>query len=138
MKKKRKKRHAPLKDGEQKLKRKIPGKKLLILSASLIVIFSVYQIAIYFYAEWILHAYCIAAGILAVVYIAFNRGMLTVPDREMLPGDWSEEKKDSFIAEQAVRRKKSSVLLYILIPIILTVVFDMIYIYLTYNMGLDI
>ncbi len=138
MKNKHRKRHALPKDGKTKLKRKIPRKKLLLLLTSLVVIFSIYQIAIYFYVEWILHVYCIAAGILAILYIAINRGMLTVPDREVLPDDWSKEKKDTFIAEQAVRRKKSSVLLYILIPIILTVVYDMIYIYLTYNMGFGI
>lgn len=138
MKKKYKKKKALPSSSEGQMKKKIPKKKLLILLISLVFFFSVYQIAIYFEFIFVLHAYCIAAGTLAVVYILINRGMLSPPDKDRLPEDWSEEKKEVFISEQTERKKKSSVLLYFLIPIILTVVYDMVYIYLTVNMGLDL
>ena len=119
-------------------KKKFPLKKALLLLISLIVFFSIYQIASYFYVEWIIHVYCIAAGVLAFTYVVMNRGMLSKPERDRLPDDWSEAKKNIFLAEQEKRRKKSSVLLYFLIPIIMTVLFDMIYIYLTINMGIKL
>ena len=138
MKKRQKKKKMSPATETGKRKKRIPKKKLLILFGSLIFFFSVYQIAIYFELIFILHTYCIAAGLLFVIYIIINRGMLTPPDKNTLPEDWSEEKKDSFVSEQIERRRKSSVLLYFLIPIILTVVYDMIYIYLTVNMGLNL
>ncbi len=138
MKKKTRKKARPASPAPKKRLSRIPKKKLLLLLLSLLVFFSIYQIAIHFRAGWILHVYCISAGALAIAYIAINRGMLSPPDRDRLPDDWSEEKKETFLQEQLVRRRRSSVLLYFLIPIILSVVYDMIYIYLTVNMGLSL
>ncbi len=123
---------------KEKKKRRIPKKKLFILLGSLALIFSVYQIAVYFYAEWIIHVYCISAGTLAAAYIIINRGLLSLPEEKQLPEAWSDDKKTEFLEEQKKRRKISSVLLYILVPIILTVIYDMIYLFLTINLGLKI
>lgn len=128
------------KNKEQKnlQKSKIPKKKLLLLALSTVLFFTVYQFAVSFGSEQIIHIYCISAGALAILYILINRGLLVKPDIAALPGDWSREEKEEFIVKQTERRKKSSVILYFLIPIILSVIFDMLYIFMTVNMGLNL
>ncbi len=120
------------------LKNKIPKKKLLLLALSTVIFFSAYQLAVNFQYNFIIHIYCISAGVLAILYILINRGILGKPDINILPQSWSREKKEAFLAEQIERRKKSSIILYFLIPIILSVIFDMIYIFMTVNIGIDL
>ncbi len=123
---------------KKKQKEHFPWKKAGLLFLSLILFFSAYQIAIYFYQGWIVHTYCIAAGVLVVLYALINRGVFSIPSPENLPDEWSKEQKAIFIAEQQKRRRISSVLLYFLIPILMTVVWDMVYLFLTLNMGLKL
>jgi len=119
-------------------KKPFPWKKALILLGILIVFFSFYQIANYFFLAWVLHAYCITAGVLALAYVLWNRGIFSIPTPADLPDAWSREKKEAFIKEQIRRKKRSSILLYFLIPLIATVLFDMVYLFLELNMGMDL
>ncbi len=119
-------------------RRPFPWKKALLLLLSLAFFFSAYQIALMYYQGWILHVYCISAGLLAVLYLILNRGMLTVPDAASLPDEWDAARKKAFLNDVKERRRRTSVILYFLIPLILTVLYDMIYLFLTLNMGLPI
>lgn len=119
-------------------KRPFPWKKALILLGLVIVFFSFYQIAMYFFWSWVLHAYCIAAGILALIYLLWNRCIFTIPAPSDLPDSWSDTEKNAFIKDQAKRKKQSAILLYILIPLIATIVFDMVYLFLEINMGIKL
>lgn len=119
-------------------KKPFPRKKVLILLGLTVVFFSFYQIACHFFWGWVLHAYCIAAGILGLAYVLWNRGLFSIPSPGALPADWSDEKKDAFIREQGERKRQSSFLLYLLIPLLITVVFDMVYLFLELNMGMDL
>ena len=47
----------------------------------------------------------------------------------------SDSEKDSFIAGAAVRRERSEFILYILFSLILSVMIDLMYIWLTVNQG---
>lgn len=123
---------------QKKEKKPFPWKKVLILLGLTVVFFSFYRIAMYFFWEWVLHAYCIAAGILALAYVLWNRGIFTVPASADLPDGWSDTEKAAFIRDQSKRKKQSAILLYLLIPLIATVVFDMIYLFLEINMGLTL
>ena len=137
--KKRKKRQSPSgTPAKVDDKKRLPWKKVLLLALSFAVIFGFYQVGIYFCWEWIVHLYCIAAGVLAVAYVIINRGIFTLPERDSLPDGWDEERKDIFIEDQKKRRRISSVLLYIAIPVIMTIVIDMMYIHLSVNMGIDL
>ncbi len=134
-----KKRKKPVfKADNTKKKRKFPTRKLLILLGTFAVVFSAYQIALYFMCEWIIHAYCIAIGVTAVIYITVNRGLFSVPKKDRLTDEWSDGEKDAFIAEQIKRKKNSEFLLYILVSLILTVIYDMIYIFITLNLGVKL
>ena len=119
-------------------RKSFPWKKALLLLGLTAVFFTCYQVAISFYWGWVLHAYCIASGLLALAYVLWNRGLFTIPSPDVLPNDWSEIKKETFIKEQERRKKQSSLLLYILTPLIVSVLFDMIYLFLELNMGLKL
>jgi len=119
-------------------KKPFPWKKALILFGLVVVFFSFYQIAMYFFWSWVLHAYCITAGVLALIYLLWNRGIFTIPAPADLPDSWSDTEKDAFIKDQTKRKKDSAILLYILIPLIATIVFDMVYLFLEINMGLKL
>ena len=71
-----------------------------------------------------------------LIYIFMNRGLLSVPEKKKLPDDWDNAKKDAFIAEQTARKKRSEVLLYVIIALLFTVLLDLFFIFLELNMGL--
>ncbi len=123
---------------KQAKRKPFPKKKALWLLLPLVGFFAVYQIALALFWNGILHVYCIAAGLLAVAYAIWNRGVFRIPDREELPEDWTPEDKTAFLAEQTERKRRSEILLYFLIPLIATVMFDMFYLFLTLTMGYDL
>ncbi len=132
-------RRKPAADKNRTLPKKpFPWKRALLLFLSFVFFFTLYQVGIYFYQLWVLHAYCIAAGVLVLAYGAWNRGLFRLPKPEELPKEWKREEKDAFIEGVAKRKKQSSVLLYFLIPLILTVFFDTVYLFLTNTMGVDL
>ena len=103
-----------------------------------ILVSGIYRLAIHFYLGGIVHVYCIGAGVLAVLYIIINRGMLKKPEKSDLPDTMSDSEKDSFIAGAAVRRERSEFILYILFSLILSVMIDLMYIWLTVNQGVKL
>ena len=123
---------------EKPQKRPFPWKKAGILLASFLFFFVLYQIGVHNRWLWVLHVYCAAAGVLALAYGIWNRGVFSVPKEKDLPDAWKREEKEAFIEAVRRRKRQSSVLLYFLIPLILTVVFDMFYLFVNLNMGLDL
>lgn len=107
-------------------------RKLLRLILTFILVSGIYRLAIHFYLGWIVHVYCIGAGVL------INRGMLKKPEKSDLPDTMSDSEKDSFIAGAAVRRERSEFILYILFSLILSVMIDLMYIWLTVNQGVKL
>ena len=85
-----------------------------------------------------IHAYCIAAGVISVIYVTVNRGLFSVPEKDKLSDEWSDSEKEAFIAEQTKRKKNSEFLLYVLFALILTVIYDMIYIFITLDLGVKL
>jgi hypothetical protein len=119
-------------------KKPFPRKKALVLLLSFLGFFTFYQVGVYCEWLWVLHAYAISAGVLALVYGFWNRGVFRIPTPEQLPDTWSKAEKEAFIEGIVSRRKRSSILLYFLIPLILSLVFDMFYLFLTLTLGMDL
>lgn len=113
-------------------------RKILRLILTFILASGIYQLAIHYYLGWIVHVYCIGAGVLAALYIIINRGMLKKPEKSDLPDTMTDSEKDEFIAGAAVRREKSEFILYILFSLILSVIIDLMYIWLTMNLGVKL
>ncbi len=109
--------------------------KLLI---SFAVIFSVYQFCLKL-AEtnnsvWMqnltLIIYSGATTVIAVIFIIKNRGVSNdIPTPEQLPDTWSTDEKTKFIEDLIKSKNSAKKLLIVLIPLILTLLIDMIYLF---------
>ena len=121
---------------ETKKKKKFPVKRALILLGLTALIFAEYQVMITLEFAPAVHIYWIGLAVFAMIYIAINRGTF----RPILPSDLSDEltneEKTAIINEQARRFEKSRPLLYIIIAILFTLLFDTAYLFATNNLGL--
>lgn len=70
--------------------------------------------------------YFLAAAALAVLYYVWNGCTLQkeMPTPDMLPADWSPEKRQAYLVKLAETRKKAQKLLYILFPLVLVTAFS--------------
>lgn len=89
---------------------------LMLLIAATVAVFTVYRVLMNFeHFEIVLAVYMIIAAALIVTYFVYNRGMSRRGvTADMLPESWSEEQKESFIADGERRFKRSR---WLLIPI---------------------
>ena len=132
--KKRKKK--PTTEIAEKKKKPFPIKRLFILLGITALIFAIYQIMIAFELEIAVHIYWILLGVIAMVYIGINRGTFKPITYDDLSDELSPSEKDKIIKEQERRFERSRPLLYVIIAIIFTLIFDTAYIFLTNNLGL--
>lgn len=134
---KRKKKKQNIKTTE-KAKKPFPTRKALTLLAITAAVFILYQVMIKLEKIWIMHVYWIGAGLIAMAYIAVNRGVFRIPKRPELSDELTEDEKDELIYVITKRHKQTTWLLYLFIAILLTLVYDTAYIFLTVNMGVKI
>ena len=123
---------------EVKKKKPFPVKRALILLGITAVIFAAYQVMIALEIAAVIHIYWIGLCVLAMLYIALNRGSFRPLTHDDLSDELTNEEKDDIINAQARRFEKSRPLLYIIIAIIFTLLFDTAYLYATMNLGLKI
>ena len=133
--KKKKRRSATV---DKKTKKPFPIEKALKLVGITSAVFAAYQFMLKLEHIWIVHVYWIALALIAMAYIALNRGCFTVATEDMLPEDWSKEEKTDFIELQKARRKKSEPLLYLLIAVMFTLLFDTVYLFLELNLNINL
>lgn len=75
-------------------------------------------------------AYFLVFAVTFVAYLAYNRGFVNKNvTAEMLPADWSEEKKQSFLAAEKARAKKSRWMLTVIIPFIVVFMCEALYLF---------
>ena len=107
------------------------------LILSFVIIFSLYQLGLKLGELYnptiitvVVVTYVIATTILAVAFIIMNKGVSNgIPTKEQLRDDMSDEEKEKFIADLTESRKKAKKLLLVLIPLIFTLLFDMLYLF---------
>ena len=114
------------------VKDKKPSRTGMVLLAALIVasvvIFGIYRLLInYYYFELVIIAYMVIETVFVAVYVIYNRGFSRRGvTREMLPSDWSEEEKDSFIDSGKQRMRKSRWMLIFIFAFMFTFAMDII------------
>ena len=114
------------------VKDKKPSRTGMVLLATLIVasvvIFGIYRLLInYYYFELVIIAYMVIETVFVAVYVIYNRGFSRRGvTREMLPSDWSEEEKDSFIDSGKQRMRKSRWMLIFIFAFMFTFAMDII------------
>ena len=107
------------------------------LALYFIIIFGLYQLGLKLgelYNPIIITAvvvtYVIATTILAAVFIIMNRGVSNdIPTKEQLRDDMSDEEKEKFITDLIESKRKAKKILLVLIPLIFTLLFDMVYLF---------
>ena len=100
--------------------------RLLLLIVVTMTVFSVYRFLLdRMYFEINLGIYMTVSSALILIYVIYNRGMsrrkLT---EDMLPDDWSREKKQEFIADGARRLRRSRWMLILIFAFLFTFAFD--------------
>ncbi|MBR6709151.1 MAG: hypothetical protein IKL84_05680 [Clostridia bacterium] len=101
---------------------------VLLLALNTILFFGVYRVLVNF--GYFVHAFTgfglLLIGFLAA-YLIYNRGLIPQAlKREQLPADWSEAKKDEFLADAARRIKRSKWMLLIIFPLCITFAYEII------------
>lgn len=117
---------------------KSESKKLLChLAVNSIVLITLYFLLIHLQFYYISIVYLLVGGGFGVAYVIYNRGFsrkgLTP---EMLGSSMTEEEKYLYIEDGKQRLKKSRWILTVLIPIIITLGADMIYVFVLPMLGL--
>lgn len=80
------------------------------------------------FVYWIYYA---ALAALGVAYVVWNRGFTRMGvSRDMLPAAWDEAEKDRFLSDAARWRRQSRCLLYLIIPLCLTFLYDIVVLFL--------
>ena len=100
--------------------------RLLAMVATTAVVFSAYRFLVtQYYFDIVLIAYMVIAAAVTFAYVIYNRGFsrrgVTM---DMLPADWSDEKKREFIENGELRLKKSRPLLILIVAFAFTFVID--------------
>ena len=121
---------------EVKKKKPFPKKRALILLGITALVFSIYQVMIALEFKPAVHIYWIGLAVFAMIYIAVNRGSFRPLTRDDFSDELTNAEKDEIINLQANRFEKSRPLLYIIIAIIFTLIFDTAYIFATVNLGI--
>lgn len=74
--------------------------------------------------------YMVAFAALLITYIAYNRGFVNKDVTvDMLPADWSEEKKQAFVDGNRIRAEKSRWMLTYIIPFIFVFMVEALYLF---------
>ena len=112
-------------------KKPFPTKLFLILFINTVVLFALYCLFVMKwninFIFWIYYALLFCLG---VAYVIYNRGFAYHKLTEFqLPPDWDAAKKQAFLAKRDERIKKSKWMLTIIIPLCITIFFDIIYLF---------
>ncbi len=102
---------------------KLAGIMLAIFTALCIAYFVLIGLHV-FWASPVLYT---LAAVLFLTFFFVNRGFSReVVSREMLPADWSEERKDRFVEDDAIRKNFAKKIMIVLVPVFGVVMIDMV------------
>ena len=83
-----------------------------------------------FFGQVVYVAYWVAFTAFLMAYLIYNRGFnrkgITV---DMLPDSWSQEQKEEYVADGKRRMERSKWMLSVLIPLLVTIAADAIYLF---------
>jgi Ca2+/Na+ antiporter len=102
---------------------------ILCLTVALAAIY--YGSMTFDFGIYVMWAYMIIFAVLLITFLAYNRAFVnknvTV---DMLPPDWSDEKKADFIHKNVEREKRSRWMLLLIIPFAFVFICEVIYLFL--------
>ncbi len=75
-------------------------------------------------------AYFLVFAAVIIAYLIYNRGFVNKDvTAEMLPADWSEEKKQAFLTAEKTRAEKSRWMLTVIIPFLVVFMCEALYLF---------
>ena len=81
-------------------------------------------------AEAVMIAYFVVFALLIVTYLAYNRAFINKDvTADMLPDEWSEEKKQAFVEGNRVRAEKSRWMVMVIIPFVVVFMCEALYLF---------
>ncbi len=117
---------------------KVKWQRFWMLLVSFLVIFGIYQLLLHIAVrlnnpaiqEATLVIYSGALTVLFVIFVILNKGISKdIPTKEVLPDEWDEDKKEKFIESYVVGKQKARKLLYLIVPLALTLMIDIAYLF---------
>lgn len=118
-------------------KKKFPKKKAIILGIGILCSMLAYY-ALASVTASVMPIYTVCAAVVFVIYFALNKGVMTVPKPENLSSELTKSEKEKLIAEIKAVKKKTEILLYIFLSLSFTLLCDLIYLFVTINLGFKI
>lgn len=113
---------------EKEIVPKRSWKRIVTLLLSSIAVVGVYIAGCSLRIKAVVYIYYAALLVLGVAFLILNRGVSnTLPTPDMLPDAWSAAEKDAFIEKEKIRKHRARLLLYGIIPLLMTFAFDLIY-----------
>ena len=121
-------------DLQNKNRNKKINKSALVLLAivilSSVLVYGTYKILLERFYLAVLIAYMVIETVFILAYLIYNRGFSRKGvTREMLPAEWSEDKKDEFIRSGEERLKSSRWMLVIILAFLFTFFIEIIELY---------
>ena len=112
-------------------KKPFPLKLFLVLFINTILLFGAYCLLVMKWnINWIFWIYYGLLAASGIAYVLYNRGFAYDKLTESaLPADWSADKKRAFLAVRDERKKNSKWLLTLIIPLCLTIFFDIVFLF---------
>lgn len=108
--------------------KKLNWRKIGTLALSFVIIYVIYRVACEFNFYPILPVYLGIITVLIVAFLILNRGFdRQSPTPDMLPDTMTPVEKDAYIEVDKRHKAWARKLLYLLIPFILTIMLDMIW-----------
>lgn len=103
---------------------------LVVLMLSFLLLFIYYGCVGLGYAKPIMIIYFVAFAAVLVTYLAYNRGFINKDVTvEMLPVDWSEEKKQAFVEGNRIRAERSRWMVMLIIPFVVVFLCEAMYLF---------
>ncbi len=107
-----------------------PKKKLLLLVLNFVLFFVLYVTLLQLDFAYISVVYLFLSAGLAVAYATVNRGFSRPPEPEALSDDYTPAEKAALIEAATARFRRAQILLLFLLPIVTTVMLDILYLFL--------
>lgn len=110
--------------------KKINWKLWGITIAVTLLFFCIYQIGLYYKIIAVMYIYSVLMGVLILIYGILNRGFSKFePENIVFPDKMTEEEKQKALEKETKRRKTAKYFLIPLIGVMVTLAFDVVYLF---------
>ena len=106
------------------------ARKLIVTAVCFAAVFTVYILLVKFQLMTGVKIFYIVTSVLLIVTVVLNGGFnKDIPKPEQLRESWSDETKQKFIKALTLGKKWAKRLMYLLLPMLIAVMIDIIYLF---------